>query len=283
MKGYLGAYDQDYNFYCVTIETQELIPEETPVINPKFAQYYSTKSLKIQKIFLLGPYETGEIDEIQVKFENECFSYSHLLKKGGVLDNTELVIYKSIKCILHKYEFFKKKVFRKTYTGILKDYLCNGDLYSKIILNKGYKLKSFEYYQNYVLKQYYAKNFSIVIDLQNNSKRKIKGIVSFKGGDIHSNRLVTSPDYYYTVYHPCQQRITTWKSFENFDITDGFKNMYKKHKTKNNKKHGLHWFTIINPSSYIYQNGFLISIRLWGLFQLPEFKYVHIRHTIKIK
>jgi hypothetical protein len=288
MKGYLLAYDRDNNFYCVTIETCKLIPEERPVINPKFAKYYSTQSLKIQKIYLLEPYKTGEIDEIEADIVNDYyFSYWYLLKKGGVLTNTNnLNIYKSKQSILHKYEFFKKKELRKTYTGIIKNYLCNGDLFLKRVFINGFHLKSFEYYDNYVLKQYHAKNFSVVIDLQRNSKRKIKGIVSF-GGQLQTNRFITSPDHYYTVDHPsqtrCQQRIYTWKSFEKFDITDGFKNVIKKGETKNNKTHGSHFDTFRRLSLCIYKNDCLISHNIMGLFQLPEFKYVHTRHTFKIK
>jgi hypothetical protein len=289
MKGYVWAYDNEIdNFYCITIKTRELIRAETPVINPKFVRYHSTKSIKIQKIYSLGPYyETGEIDEIEGFFDS--VDHLYVIKKGDIITNTEIGIFKSIKRVLNEFEFFKEReVNSNTYTGILNYHSVNGDLFEKTVFNNGCKVKSFFYYDNYILKQYLTKNFSVFIDLQNKLKKKIKGIMSFNGimSGIMSfdgkNPKDLSNNYYCTVYQ--QQRIiTTSKSYRIFDITKGFKNVCKKFKTKNNKKHGLHFNTFINPLLCIYQNDRPISYKIWGLFQLPEFKYLNSRRTFKIK
>jgi hypothetical protein len=272
MKGYISAYDQDNNLYCITIKTCELLPMTPPVINPKFALYYKTKPLKIQSILLLGPYQTGEIDdEIELKFT--YIENWYLFKKGGVItDSNNFRIYKSKQIILREFELLKKRLNGKTYSGVLKHYLYDGYLRAKSVENNGNLLKFYEYHHNYVIKQYYAKNFSVVIDLQNNSKRKIKGIVSF--GSIREKRYTVNIRPYLGV------RITTWKRFRNFDIIDGFKNVCMKRKTKNKKIHSLDWDSFL-CFIRIYQNNRIISNKIMGLFQLPEFKYIK-KNLLKI-
>jgi hypothetical protein len=288
MKGYILGRDVSNNYYCITIKTDILTPLKTPIINHKFALYNTPTSIIIQKISLLGSNES-EVDGIEVYLEDVVDLY--FFKKGNIITDTNIDIYKSKQRLLYRVEFLRLQNNQDTFTGVIKFFLYDGDLTIKVELQNGIHIKFYSFYHNYIVKHYNTKNSSVVINLQSNSKKKYKGFVTFTG-PIFEHRIVTFPSYFYTIYdEPSQlnmisrlrRKINIFKSYRDYSVEEGFKNIFIKSKKKNNRKHGLQWDTLlVNSSSSIYQNNRLISNKIVDLFQLAEVKYVNTRQTLKI-
>jgi hypothetical protein len=170
MKGYIFLFE-NFRFeesYFITIETDELIPIATPVINTRYATYTTTFKFKIKKII----YAAERLRSFSLKeIEGEVYTtgrivFSHYLFKVGeeIIPEPKKQIH-IFSTFQHLYTFYRNEMFSSIPNGWFKEFDVSGKLLrSKFKQNHIMTKENYFGYANQCLSCNYRKNKTTLKD-----------------------------------------------------------------------------------------------------------------------
>jgi hypothetical protein len=174
MKGYIYVFGENVEeYYYLVVETKELFPTRTPIVNPKFAVYSSPTEVTIKKIISFKDKSKRDCVVGRIEYFNDF-----TILRVGDMKHLSCRIYKSFKAVKYRYYTYSYPFLHGNYF-LQKNFRNDGFIRYLIVYRNGNYITRTQYFEDIIININIKNNKTVVINRETKEVHIHQGVLSF--------------------------------------------------------------------------------------------------------